>query len=219
MFQKNCLYCGSSFTTSHSTSKFCSKVCSQRSQKGRKGITFYWLGKKRSSQTIKKMSENRKGIIAWNKGLTGFVGPMKGKKHTLETLKKISLKLKGRKVWNKGLSGPRGKNSPAWKGGFMPINKAIRLSRKYKEKWRLPIIKRDKGVCQFCGKVKEEIHVDHIKSLAIIIHENNIRTMKQAYVFSKVWDVGNGRVLCKDCHKQTDNFAGKVLKKLSQPRL
>lgn len=28
----------------------------------------YWLGKKRNVETLKKMSENRKGIPAWNKG-------------------------------------------------------------------------------------------------------------------------------------------------------
>jgi hypothetical protein len=57
------------------TKKYCSKGCYTKSRVGSSG---YWLGKKRNEATIKKMSESRRGMKAWNKGLRGFLS---GEKH------------------------------------------------------------------------------------------------------------------------------------------
>lgn len=88
------------------------------------------LGKKASEETKEKMSEAHKGIVTWNKGLSGytiqpkseeakekigravrermhkegFVHPMQGKHHTLEVLENIKSTQfkKGQNPWNKG---------------------------------------------------------------------------------------------------------------------
>lgn len=46
--------------------KFCSKNCSNQVPHR------YWLGRKRDAKTLKKMSNNRKGVEAWNKGMKGW---------------------------------------------------------------------------------------------------------------------------------------------------
>lgn len=211
MFQKKCLYCDGSFTTQHSTGKFCSKLCFQKWEKGRPGTSHYWLGKKRP-EMAEFLRKARLGKIPWNKGKTGY----KTVPCSEEKKRKISLAQIGKRTgmtpWNKGKPGPRGEDSPAWRGGFIPINKSIRLSHKYKDEWQKPILKRDNRTCQICFTTEGLMDVDHIKSLAVILHKNNIRTMKEAYAFAEIWDMNNGRVLCKNCHKQTDNFSGKVNK-------
>ena len=213
MFQKKCLYCDGSFTTQHSTGKFCSKLCFQKSEKGRPGTNLYWLGKKRDESTKLKISISRKGIPAWNKGKTGYktvpCSEEKKRKISLAQIGRTGLRKANSGSFKKGLVGPL---SPAWRGGYIPINKSIRLSHKYKDEWQRPILKRDNRTCQICFTTEGLMDVDHIRSLAIIIHENNIRTMKEAYAFAEIWDTNNGRVLCKNCHKQTDNFSGKVNK-------
>lgn len=48
--------------------------------------------------------------------------------------------------------------------------------------------------------------MDHIIGLALIIKENNIKNILQANFCEKLWNINNGRVLCKRCHVKTDNY-------------
>jgi len=100
----------------------------------KKNPNRYWLGKKRSQQTIEKMRKARLG--------------KKLKPHSFETRKKIG-------------DANRGENSPNWKGGVTPTNNAIRHSFLYKI-WRDAVFKRDDYTCQICAKRGGIMQADHI---------------------------------------------------------
>lgn len=77
--------------------------------------------------------------------------------------------------------------------------------------WKAKVIVRDNFTCQKCGyfnnfdKPYIPIHVDHIKPFSIILLENNIRSIQQARECQELWDINNGRCLCKYCHKKENN--------------
>jgi len=93
-----------------------------------------------------------------------------------------------------------GANSHLWKGGITEPNKLIRNGHQFRS-WRKAVFERDNYICQDCGaksgkdeKVYLEAH--HIKSFSIY---ENLR-----------FEVNNGRTLCKECHRKTDNYARKA---------
>jgi 5-methylcytosine-specific restriction endonuclease McrA len=160
-------------------------------------------------------NKGKKGVqIAWNKGLkfpnkphTGFVI---GHKHSDISKKTISDKLKNRittdehrKNLSKALSGKpqfnrRGKNNSNWKGGVTPENQKIRHSLEYKL-WRTAVFERDNYTCIWCGQVGGTLNADHIKPFALF---PELR-----------FAIDNGRTLCISCHKTTDTYAGKLMRK------
>lgn len=75
----------------------------------------YWLGKKRSEETKKKISESLKGKLIGDKN------PFYGKKHTEETLKILSEKKKG--SWTK-------EKNPRWNNGRRTYNGYYSLFKK-----------------------------------------------------------------------------------------
>lgn len=130
--------------------------------------------------SIKCYGISKKDKIPWNKG-------KKLPPHSLETRKKMS-------------EVKRGNKTNFWKGGITPINKIIRRSFEYKL-WREAVFKRDNYTCVWCNirsGVGRSVYLnpDHIKSFA------NYPELRFA--------VDNGRTLCDDCHKTTNNYAGKA---------
>lgn len=105
-----------------------------------------------------------------------------------------------------------GENSPRWKGGITSLYDSIRKSTKYVD-FRNHIFKRDKYTCQHCGQIGGQIEADHIKNFSIIISENNIKTKEEAYECNELWDEKNIRTLCESCHKKTDHYCGRKLKR------
>lgn len=101
-----------------------------------------------------------------------------------------------------------GNKSPHWKGGITPLNKKIRNSLEYKQ-WRSCIFQRDKWTCQTCGKRGCYLEAHHIKSLAEILKDNNIKTLGEALNCDELWNIDNGVTLCEECHKLTDNYKNK----------
>jgi group I intron endonuclease len=91
------------------------------SRKGEKNCNFNKILPK---ETIKKISESKKGGIPWNKGKTGI--------YTEETIKKISESKKGGIPWNKGKTGiyteETIKKISESKKGKIPWNKGKTLS-------------------------------------------------------------------------------------------
>ncbi len=69
-----------------------------RSEKTRQKLSIFRTGKIHTEETKRRMSEQRKGRIPWNKGKTGY----KSKPASEERKIKISLALKGKVPWNKG---------------------------------------------------------------------------------------------------------------------
>jgi hypothetical protein len=92
----------------------------------------------------------------------------------------------------------RGENHPNWQGGITAESKKIRHSFEYRL-WREAIFERDNWTCQECQKRDgSELHPHHIKPFALY---PELR-----------FEIDNGITLCKECHKQTDTFAGKTNK-------
>lgn len=87
----------------------------------------------------------------------------------------------------------RGDKNPAWKGGITPVNSFIRRSFEY-ALWRSAVLKRDNYQCIWCG-AKRKLEADHIKKFA------DYPELRFA--------TDNGRTLCIDCHKTTDNYGNK----------
>ena len=69
-------------------------------------------------------------------------------------------------------------------------------------KWKKMIYERDQNKCVKC-KQSNKLHVHHIKQLALILIENNIKTIGGALECDEIWDINNGVLLCKDCHYGT----------------
>ncbi len=103
--------------------------------------------------------------------------------------------------------GKKGEGSAGWKGGISPLIDAIRTLSEYKQ-WRSDVYKRDYWTCQTCDKKGGgiRIHAHHIKSLAQILKDRNIKSLIEAQLCEEIWDINNGVTLCYECHKLTDNY-------------
>lgn len=109
-------------------------------------------------------------------------------------------------VWNKGLKGyMAGDKNGNWKGGKTALMDSIRTCTKYKS-WRTSCFVRDNYTCVKCLKRGKGLCVDHITPLAALVDYNKIKSLKEAKTCDKLWQLNNGRTLCKTCHKQTDTF-------------
>lgn len=165
-----------------------------------------------------------KGHIPWNKGKQwnddvkrkisvaqvgkrlGKENQFFGKHHTEETKEKLRQAQLGRKhVFTEehkrkiGLA-RSGERSNFWKGGLTKKIILIKSSYEYK-KWRKVVFERDKYTCIWCGDNKGgNLEADHIKP--------------QSKFPKLIFEVSNGRTLCKSCHQKTDTYGFK----LGQPK-
>lgn len=99
----------------------------------------------------------------------------------------------------------------------------VRLIRQLPEyeDWKRAVFIRDRFTCQHCGARngrKRVIEADHIKSLAVLIRENDITTIAQALMCPVLWDIANGRCLCRSCHELTDSYPIQLRKKAKMSR-
>jgi hypothetical protein len=99
---------------------------------------------------------------------------------------------------NNPMFGRCGEDNPNWKGGITPERQDLYSSsdwrRAVKKVW-----KRDKGICQRCGKragkrKESNFHIHHIVSFA----NKDLRT-----------EVSNLILLCKDCHNWVHSLQNK----------
>lgn len=116
--------------------------------------------------------------------------------------KKISKALKGkRNSWAKPPHFRREKHWN-WKGGITPLVSQIRRCFKYYQ-WRRDVFTRDDFTCQRCGTKGGWIEADHYpKKFSDIFHENKIKTLGEALNCKELWNINNGRTLCKKCHNK-----------------
>lgn len=94
----------------------------------------------------------------------------------------------------------RGENGPGWKGGVYPLVQLIRGDITY-DKWRAEVFVRDNYRCQICDKGGAGLNAHHIAYFSHIIEWYEIKTLEQALATAILWDVDNGRTLCRECHK------------------
>ena len=183
-----CLECGKEFKVIHcreDSAKYCSYECSYKNiQNSKKGIPRTDKVKRTISDIIKKQYKN--GRENWNKGTVGL--------------------LKGR----------TDEKSNFWKGGTSNLWQQITNSVKYK-KWRIAVFTRDNFKCVWCDS-QERIEGHHIKAKSQIVNKflvkNRYETIDEKFDAimkncEELWDIDNGITLCRCCHKQTDNYAGK----------
>lgn len=81
----------------------------------------------------------------------------------------------------------------------------VRSSKKY-GRWRIGVLLRDNHTCCLCGETPKQPEVDHITPLSKIINDFNLNSLDDAYMCREVWDISNGRTLCKECHKRTPTY-------------
>lgn len=156
------------------------------------------LLKKHTKETIKKLSEMRKGIKnpmfgkhSWCYKTKGLLKPnktsfKKGNHYSINTEFK-----KGEHI---------GENNPSWKGGVTKLVNKIRNSDEY-NKWRKKIFSRDKYKCVLCDS-KTYINAHHKKEFSILIKNNKINSFEEALKCKELWYINNGVTLCLKCHSK-----------------
>ena len=103
-----------------------------------------------------------------------------------------------------------GENNHFWKGGKTKLSLQIRNSVEYSF-WRKQIFERDNYTCQICGRKNKKgdkviIEADHIYPFSKILDDFDITSIEEAISCEKIWDIENGRTLCRECHKKTETW-------------
>jgi 5-methylcytosine-specific restriction endonuclease McrA len=103
-----------------------------------------------------------------------------------------------------------GENNPNWKGGKTKLSSKIRNSAEYSF-WRMSVFRRDNWTCQTCGAKNKKgekyiFDADHIYPFSKILDDFNIASIEEAVSCEKLWDIENGRTLCRECHKKTETW-------------
>lgn len=104
----------------------------------------------------------------------------------------------------------KGENNPNWKGGKTKLSQQIRTSAEYSF-WRKQIFERDDYTCQHCGRRNKKgdkviIEADHIYPFYKLLDDFDITNINEAISCQELWDVNNGRTLCRECHIKTDSY-------------
>ena len=179
------------------------------------------LGIKCSEKHRERIGNANKGKIRSDATKIKIGDASRGRKHTKTAKGKISQALKGKpKPWMKGNQyrlgskhsketirkirklARKGKDNNRWKGGITPLTKQIRQSFKYRQ-WRSDIFTRDDFTCQDCwDKSGGNLNAHHIKPFTQIIEEYQIKTFEQAMNCDELWNINNGKTLCKKCHEK-----------------
>jgi 5-methylcytosine-specific restriction endonuclease McrA len=89
-----------------------------------------------------------------------------------------------------------------------PLYKQIRNSVRA-DIWSRDVLKRDDYTCQHCGVRGTYLHAHHLVGFKKLFKEFKIKTLEQALKTEELWELSNGLTLCKECHKETDNYGGK----------
>lgn len=106
-----------------------------------------------------------------------------------------------------------GSKNPNWKNGKTDLVLSLRTSAKYKE-WRDEVYARDNYSCVKCGKDSgHDLNAHHIKPISLLLQDNNITTLLDAFSLPILWDIKNGETLCEDCHKKTHKKKWKYVKR------
>ena len=179
-------------------------------------IKPYWKGKKRSQEYCEQMSLARKGkkkpprTEEHKKKIAESVRKLWLNKEYAERMAKTHI---GHKRSQEEIENFRSKVSGSlnsnWKGGITPLIRKIRNCW-YMQKWIRAVKERDKN-CVQCGSVNK-LHADHIKPFKFYYHEVcKITTFEDAIACSSLWDIKNGRTLCRDCHIKTDTYGNRKI--------
>lgn len=94
-------------------------------------------------------------------------------------------------------------------GRISNLTNRIKRTKKYKS-WREAVYKKDDYTCVFCGVRGGQLEADHIIQKAKYFKDCD-NDYNKCMDYPPLWNVDNGRTLCKDCHKITPSY-GKVVR-------
>ena len=166
-----------SFKKGHFVSE---KTKRKQSEIRKKNPNYYWLGKHRSEETKKRISEKNKGKHLSLEHKKKLSESHIGKHLSNEQKKKLSEAKKGEKSYN-------------WKGGISPENKKIRNSIEFRL-WREAVFARDNWTCQKTGIKGGKLHPHHIQNFAQI---TGLR-----------FEIDNGITFSEKAHKEFHKIYG-----------
>jgi hypothetical protein len=224
---KKCIRCETEFVTKKShfaRRKYCSRACCDLGKVGKKHttehkkkITQSLMGRKVSKETRGKISRGRMGH-SWNKGA---VWPFAAKQKLSATLKRLYASgamqshQRGKPLTPEHKQKLREKNigekSPKWKGGRTKLRDHIENHFFYKN-WRRSVFQRDDYTCQVCKQRGGTLNADHIFPFSKILDKYNIKSVEDAEACDFLWDLNNGRTLCRPCHKETPTWGNRSLR-------
>ena len=72
--------------------------------------------------------------------------------------------------------------------------------------WRTLVFERDNYTCQRCGRHGGDLEVHHKIMFSKILDDFSVETLEDAEYIKQLWDIGNGIVYCKTCHKEVDKY-------------
>lgn len=204
---KDCLICGKTFYKKKNKSrkewdniaKYCSRRCSAISVRDKTiARNKASVGKIASDETKQKMSLARRGKPTH----------MLGKKHSEETKRKIkdsTIAAQTPEVRLKKSLAHRGEKSHNWKWGRMYLKHRMRTNTKYIV-WRNGVFARDGYRCTHCGDCRGgNLEADHIITVESIFNAFKIKTIDDVVDNYLLWEISNGRTLCKSCHRKRHN--------------
>jgi hypothetical protein len=113
----------------------------------------------------------------------------------------------------------KGEKNPNWKGGTSNIRDLIRSLKEYKE-WKKAVLKKCNYTCQKCGKRGgRNLDAHHFKkSYSHIVKdflnkynqfspvEDRETLLRLAISHNDFWNIDNGIILCRSCHKEIENY-------------
>ena len=201
ILSKKCIVCNKEFVKIVNCSRrewrtrlYCSQRCAKINQHKIRPFGYKFSKERhfvpktaiKKGQHLSSKTQFKKGFVPWNKGKEGIM-PI---------------------PWNKGkkflqISKEKHHN---WKGGISRFSDTVRSSLENTE-WRRFVFKRDNYTCVKCGRKRKpgdrvELEADHYpKRFSDILREYGIKTLADALACKILWDVNNGRTLCKECHK------------------
>lgn len=184
-----CLNCGNEFKPRQELhngkpAKYCSKKCADIAKIGINNYPYTRIKK------ICVICGTEFDVIPFRQ----FTKHTCSKECHIEWLKKRIISLKTRIKISKSHLKEKAYN---WKGdNATRIERKTLMSHMDYRIWRLSIFNRDNFTCQNCGKRNTYLQAHHIKPWSLY---PNLR-----------YDINNGITLCKECHKLTDSYCGKI---------
>lgn len=98
-------------------------------------------------------------------------------------------------------------------GKLTGFHAKIRQCHEMRE-WIRAVFERDDFTCQYCGERGGALSADHIVPFAQIMREHKICSLPDALNCTALWDINNGRTLCRPCHKDTPTWGARTRLKM-----
>lgn len=147
--------------------------------------------------TLEAKEKMRQAFLAWSK-TPEYKKLIEIKKENGKNNKNVFKK--GHKPLTDGknlIAYQKGENHWNWKGGITDESHLLRQTKQYKE-WRDKVYLRDDFTCQICNKRGVYLEADHYPiPWCVLFKEKNYEIM---------WDISNGRTLCRKCHDKTKQY-------------